>query len=152
MRTWGNCDSKRPYLFDCERRLSGVRARSALGATRTSRDVRLMGQSGHWTRSLSPVAIFMGTRLSIADCLGGCAGGFFDFSHALVRPLTYREPIRFETMPSSPKPPAWRKMRSPSPVRASLSWIPSRSVRADAQGDISFDHLVGTRQKDWRDC
>jgi hypothetical protein len=27
-----------------------------------------------------------------------------------------------------------------------------RSVRADAQGDISFDHLVGTRQKGWRDC
>jgi len=32
-----------------------------------------MGQSGHWTRSLSPVAIFMGTCLSIADGLGGCA-------------------------------------------------------------------------------
>ena len=26
--------------------------------------------------------------------------GFFDFSHALVLPLTYREPMRFDTMPS----------------------------------------------------
>jgi negative regulator of sigma E activity len=45
--------------------------------------------------------------------------GFFVFSHALVRPLTYREPIRFETMPSRPKPQAWRKMAAPSPVIAS---------------------------------
>ena len=27
--------------------------------------------------------------------------GFFVFSHARVRPLTYREPIRFETIPLS---------------------------------------------------
>ena len=26
--------------------------------------------------------------------------GFFVFNHARVRPLTYREPLRFETMPS----------------------------------------------------
>src|SRR4051812_44617460 len=41
--------------------------------------------------------------------------GFLVFSHARVRPLTYREPMRFETMPSSPKPQAWRKMAPPSP-------------------------------------
>jgi hypothetical protein len=32
--------------------------------------------------------------------------GFFVFSHARVRPLTYPEPVRFETMPSRPKPQA----------------------------------------------
>jgi hypothetical protein len=32
--------------------------------------------------------------------------GFFVFSHARVRPLTYPEPVRFETMPSMPKPQA----------------------------------------------
>jgi hypothetical protein len=50
------------------------------------------------------------------------------FSHARVRPLTYREPLRFETMPSRSIQHAWRKIVAPSPVIASLSWIPSRSA------------------------
>jgi hypothetical protein len=36
--------------------------------------------------------------------------GFFVFSQARVRPLTYRQPMPFETMPSSPKPKPWRKI------------------------------------------
>jgi hypothetical protein len=39
-------------------------------------------------------------------------------SHARVRPLTYREPMRFETMPSSPKPQACRKMAAPLPAKS----------------------------------
>ena len=30
--------------------------------------------------------------------------GFFVFNHARVRPLTYREPMRFEMMPSHARP------------------------------------------------
>jgi hypothetical protein len=36
--------------------------------------------------------------------------------------------MRFETMPSSAKPQALRKMVPPSPGIASLSWMPSRSA------------------------
>src|SRR4051794_25221184 len=42
--------------------------------------------------------------------------GFFVFNHARVRPPTYRDPTRFETMPSRSIWQACRKMVAPSPV------------------------------------
>jgi len=43
--------------------------------------------------------------------------GFFVFSHARVRPLTYREPMGLETMPSRSKPQAQKKFVVRNSVR-----------------------------------
>lgn len=54
--------------------------------------------------------------------------GFFTFSQFRHRPLAYRPPRRFETMPSSPSRHAWSNTSAPSPSIASLKVIPSTSA------------------------
>ena len=43
----------------------------------------------------------------------------------MVSGQTGRQSLRFETMPSSPSPQAWRKTVSPSPSMCSLSRMPA---------------------------
>jgi hypothetical protein len=76
---------------------------------------------------------------------------FFVLSHARVLPLTQREPLRFETMPSSPKPQAWRKDGGPvaGDRLAELDALPHRLVAAREQLAKAFSALLQPTRRCW---
>jgi len=47
--------------------------------------------------------------------------GFFDFTHCRLRPLQYRLPARFDTIPSRPSSQALANTSAPSAAKASLN-------------------------------
>ena len=61
--------------------------------------------------------------------------GFFDFSHCRLRPLQYRLPARFDTIPSRPSLQALANTSAPSADRASLNRIADSDEAARLKRD-----------------